>query len=322
MMKMFSSENNGLFPAGQQWNIGGFGWQLGVNGMGNFHNEIWPADKGVLGNDGLYPEYWTDVNIMICPSDSRSTDLHWIGDIGIEEDVQAQLDKITGSDWPSKAIRNSILSQPVSYIYMPYATKTTSQMLDAAFIVANWALGKPGGGNYSDVNGVARIAVVHSPDIVSRGGPSQWNIVAYWANRGAVDLPGTHPASPRGGWRDDDGSPLPGSYPRLKEGIERFFITDINNPAASAVGQSGLPVMWDAWSTSGHLHAQLFDVDKGAAARFNHIPGGSNVLYMDGHVEFVRYQAKFPIESQVHDPAKMNLASQMAAWSNLMGGAG
>jgi len=31
-------------------------------------------------------------------------------------------------------------------------------------------------------------------------------------------------------------------------------------------------------------------------SRFNHIPGGSNVLYMDGHVEFVRYPAdQFPM---------------------------
>jgi prepilin-type processing-associated H-X9-DG protein len=30
---------------------------------------------------------------------------------------------------------------------------------------------------------------------------------------------------------------------------------------------------------------------------FNHIPGGSNVLYMDGHVGFVRYQGGMPIES-------------------------
>jgi prepilin-type processing-associated H-X9-DG protein len=27
-----------------------------------------------------------------------------------------------------------------------------------------------------------------------------------------------------------------------------------------------------------------------AIATFNHVPGGSNVLYMDGHVEFLKYQ--------------------------------
>ena len=28
---------------------------------------------------------------------------------------------------------------------------------------------------------------------------------------------------------------------------------------------------------------------------FNHIPGGGNVLYMDGHVEFVKYSTEYPI---------------------------
>lgn len=28
--------------------------------------------------------------------------------------------------------------------------------------------------------------------------------------------------------------------------------------------------------------------------RFNHLPGGSNVLYMDGHVAFVRFDEGYP----------------------------
>jgi prepilin-type processing-associated H-X9-DG protein len=27
----------------------------------------------------------------------------------------------------------------------------------------------------------------------------------------------------------------------------------------------------------------------------NHVPGGCNVLYMDGHVEFVKYPSKTPV---------------------------
>jgi prepilin-type processing-associated H-X9-DG protein len=65
---------------------------------------------------------------------------------------------------------------------------------------------------------------------------------------------------------------------RLREGIERFLITDINNPAASAQAQSTLPIMFDHVAVSLNL--------------FNHVPGGSNVLYMDGHVAFSRYQEK------------------------------
>jgi len=29
--------------------------------------------------------------------------------------------------------------------------------------------------------------------------------------------------------------------------------------------------------------------------KFNHIPGGCNVLWMDGHVEFVRYKERWPV---------------------------
>jgi len=69
---------------------------------------------------------------------------------------------------------------------------------------------------------------------------------------------------------------------RLREGIERFFITDINNPAASSMAQSEIPVFWDIPSAS---------VDE-----FNHVPGGCNVGYLDGHVEFHRYPTdKFPV---------------------------
>jgi prepilin-type processing-associated H-X9-DG protein len=68
---------------------------------------------------------------------------------------------------------------------------------------------------------------------------------------------------------------------RLREGIERFMITDINNPAASAMAQSELAVMWD-----------IVEVDVGD---FSHVPGGGNVLYMDGHVEFIKYPGTFPV---------------------------
>jgi prepilin-type N-terminal cleavage/methylation domain-containing protein/prepilin-type processing-associated H-X9-DG protein len=69
---------------------------------------------------------------------------------------------------------------------------------------------------------------------------------------------------------------------RLREGIERFFVTDINNPAASSIAQSEMPVMWDIPSTT--------------AEEFNHVPGGCNVGYMDGHAEFHRYPSdKFPV---------------------------
>ncbi len=69
---------------------------------------------------------------------------------------------------------------------------------------------------------------------------------------------------------------------RLRQGIERFLITDINNPAASSKAASEIPAMWD------HLSVLVED--------FAHVPGGGNVLYLDGHVTFIRYpDERFPM---------------------------
>jgi len=72
---------------------------------------------------------------------------------------------------------------------------------------------------------------------------------------------------------------------RLREGVERFMITDINNPGASAMAQSSLWVMADTLGSGPAL------------GEFNHIPGGCNTLFMDGHCEFIRYVG-VDIESQ------------------------
>ncbi len=73
-----------------------------------------------------------------------------------------------------------------------------------------------------------------------------------------------------------------GPAPRLRIGIERFFVTDINNPAASSKAATEIPVMWDEIAVYGE------------AKTFNHVPGGGNCLYMDGHVEWLPWQTKFP----------------------------
>jgi prepilin-type N-terminal cleavage/methylation domain-containing protein/prepilin-type processing-associated H-X9-DG protein len=62
----------------------------------------------------------------------------------------------------------------------------------------------------------------------------------------------------------------------LKQGVARFMITDINQPWKGFEGEGRLPVFFDRLSV--------------IATDFNHLPGGTNVLYMDGHVSF----AKFP----------------------------
>jgi len=90
----------------------------------------------------------------------------------------------------------------------------------------------------------------------------------------------------RGGAPVNDRYGNPITIYRLREGINRFLITDINNPAASAVADSEVATMWDVTTPS--------------ANSFNHVPGGANVLYMDGHVEFMKYPStEFPLSSYV-----------------------
>ncbi len=94
---------------------------------------------------------------------------------------------------------------------------------------------------------------------------------------------------------------------RLREGIERFLITDINNAGATAIAQSGVWVMMDLFGSSG------------AVRFFNHVPGGCNVLYMDGHVEFVKYASSGDgsTDDGANDPVLPTLATLIGAITSL-----
>ena len=96
-----------------------------------------------------------------------------------------------------------------------------------------------------------------------------------------VTIPAWVAGTNDGSFFDQDLSYEDTTFYRAREGIERFMITDINNPAASAKAQS------DVWIMHDELESDL-------TANFNHIPGGVNVLYMDGHVEFIRYPGETP----------------------------
>jgi prepilin-type N-terminal cleavage/methylation domain-containing protein/prepilin-type processing-associated H-X9-DG protein len=77
---------------------------------------------------------------------------------------------------------------------------------------------------------------------------------------------------------------------RLGNGIERFLMTNVNTMQVGASLASGddngagaVPVMWDQVSTN--------------VTEFSHVPAGQNIMYLDGHVEFVRYSSsndRFP----------------------------
>jgi prepilin-type processing-associated H-X9-DG protein len=244
----------------------------------------------------LYPEYWTDPAIAICPSDARTA----AGNAGFgndrlppstgsfidNDDYSAEISRVGGlSDGSENAKRclDMKLSMPISYIYAPYATSTISQLLHMQEICAWYYDGMWGPGEIVvapgalDAYGCVDFGYSYFPANSSGAGfkreDAQVNDWA-WDNR----------------WDDDGVSKLPTTYYRLREGIERFFITDINNPAGSAMGQSSIPIMWDSWTAK-----TLWSGSSAAVSFYNHVPGGSNVLFMDGHTRFIKYNEDFPV---------------------------
>ena len=82
---------------------------------------------------------------------------------------------------------------------------------------------------------------------------------------------------------------------------------------ASAQAQSTISIMWDAYAGQG---ANVVAGDATKVTQFNHLPGGSNVLYMDGHSSFVRYDSEPPLyvdlSNQALQPAGAIAAARWA----------
>ena len=308
IMKMFANENNGSFPPGNtSIPVSNGGW-------------VYSWMQGISG-EALYPDYWNDPNIAICPSDSRA-DYDPFGNMGggfgLEDDYVAQIQRLGQLSYEAntKLCLNAYLSIPASYLYTAYAARTMSQMIDMFFI-------RSGAWNTSSEWWPVEYLPYGNSQIVQAGCPDFG--VARYEKFNVVDLTGApvDQYSPRQwNWHDDDLSGLPSSYPRLREGVERFFITDINNPGAANATASELVVMFDAWADDFNMSTQGWHnvpAPSNAVAFFNHVPGGSNVLYMDGHVEFVRFQSKMPL---ITKGPNGSLMTQAGIWMYMMGGYG
>ncbi len=199
----------------------------------------------------IYPEYLTDTNVLICPSDPEETDtagFRFGGDI--ENPV------------------NPCRIDAASYIYFGH-------LIDEDALYGDLDPNDP--------------AIPADPIAAALAGYIDTGAAfAIDAVRQAVINAPETPEGVRQGFEvlDADivaGDFLPGSdvvFYRFREGIERFLITDINNPAASAEAQSEQSMMFDYVTLN--------------VRNFNHIPGGSNVLYLDGHVDFVTYPGDWP----------------------------
>ena len=218
----------------------------------------------------VYPEYLTDPMIFVCPSGTRLTE-----DMMVMDDGSTILNPDPDGDGEIEACAHW---WPASFAYNYYGWAFDDCDNDASYTIpvsaaaAALSAPVPPGIDPSMPVSVQPLLWYLETEVTPNPELDLSNIDAITAITDAdLDLD----YSPYGG-------PSSKTLFRLREGIERFFISDINNPAATAIGQSELAIMWDTIAI--------------VAFNFNHIPGGSNVLYMDGHVKFVRYpDEKMPV---------------------------
>ena len=265
VLKMYTNEWNGRFPR----------CAIGFN---NYHSRDILFRQN-LGVECIYPEYLTDLYVLFCPSSATSK--------GMQDAIRLleQGQSVTWTGTPNRTFYNvgqlfrrdvpwHNFGSYISYQYFPWAVTHTSDFMGMAYATEQMT--------------PIYYAEDADSDLTFDPATDPWWYSTYLT---AFDLP------------EATGSGRQGTTVyRLREGIERFMITDINNPAASAVAQSEVPVMADVLADGSNLGKA------GTIQKFNHIPGGCNVLYMDGHVEFIKYPGEFPL-------------TRFVAWANCGAGA-
>ncbi len=247
----------------------------------------------------IYPEYLTDPNILICPSDGNDDLESLINPVTGQNDYAAPC---VGDDGSAPSLTRGRSVGDASYVYIGFVidraepntadvTAASTYTLLGGFIGASPGLSssdtvpvqvgdllEPGSvGLTGEDNILGSVATI----ITGGAGPNQFENIEL-----AIDDDATVRAGFGNGTSGNTGVGSNTVF-RFREGIERFLITDINNPAASAQGQSEVWVMPDTVATD--------------VASFNHVPGGSNVLYLDGHVDFLNYddQGEAPVNGPI-----------------------
>ena len=251
VLKMYSGESKGQkFPPMQGYPK----WDGLADPDPNCNGHYDYPAIGFSGN-ATYPEYLTDINVLNCPSSART------------EGVSSITDEIIAAEPGCGAYKGALGQTDMSYLYWGY-------LLDLIDM-----------GELTQADDVRDLMVQSKTLLV----PAQIiniymkiNSVAndWGPNMAALDEDVTEPL-----FYPNKGNGRGNTIYRLKEGIERFFITDINDATKSGKAQSSLATMFDSVSSK--------------VENYNHIPGGSNVVYMDGHVEFLKYPSdRFPISKE------------------------
>ena len=262
VMKMYSNESSGqLFPTVDLFSC--------EDPRPSGTNKTDPSF--VVNMIQIYPEYLTDPSVTLCPSDPDGTDPAQVYDIA--DDMTAVWN---GTDMVATP------SVPNTEFYPCEVDNGTS-----SYLYFGWAIRVAG---ITDDPHVFQSTTVD--DLIAeatdyfvnvKGLPTEQMLGFALTINEMITRMDDPPMSALGPL-DEDIETFGMTVYRFREGIERFFITDINNPVGSATAQSEISVMSD-----------FINAEQAEDMQFNHLPGGANVLYMDGHVEFIRYPGGWPV---------------------------
>jgi prepilin-type N-terminal cleavage/methylation domain-containing protein/prepilin-type processing-associated H-X9-DG protein len=259
----------------------------------NEYNRFWSE----ISTTALFPDYVTDLKIFACPSDPNAA--------GLEKSLMR-----VHPDW-ADPVALGVSSWKIPPVVQGAAAQTLALGGDSQQGCNNWQTPEEAAIAYPAKAGQGCITHISSSSYPYWGfaiNPTDVSTPLEMRIMGAVmdansDIAALHNNAGNfltlgvlGSTVDvnmaDAGGPVL-EVPTLREGIERFMITDINNPAGSAQAQSEMPVMWDSIRAGEEEILGGWDPNTTIASieggDFHHIPGGANVLFMDGHVEFAKY---------------------------------
>ncbi|HEO70871.1 MAG TPA: DUF1559 domain-containing protein [Candidatus Hydrogenedentes bacterium] len=207
----------------------------------------------------VYPEYLTDISVLFCPSDTVETGQDMVDDEG---NVDVHLPGKREEADRSYAYVGWLLDRCATI----YPTRPVSTLFPFLTLIDI---------DTSDMDGEAQgpeqlihwfIAVLSTAGPLYLGGD-------YAEATRVSDLDVTVPEGTGNGGGD--------TLHRLCEGVERFIIDNVADPSETSKAQSEIFIMFDTLATKAEM--------------FNHVPGGCNVLFMDGHVQFLKYPSDPPV---------------------------
>lgn len=264
--RLFASEHGGRYP----------GRFLDYQNRIRPENGFWAAAD----ISELFPEYLNDLNLLLCPSIVNKPAEGWT-DVQRGYGYPATTGYRRGIDpsWadspvdtPAREAARAMRAAKITQIQADAWCRDTSPDND------QYCYWRPMEDSYSYWGWTVRGEQVSKPEDMAEMG----RVV----DNDADDRSPLNPGCNLKNYLKDFDVVLP-IYGRtriyyLREGVERFFITDIQDPGARAKTAAEIPVLFDK------LEASL-EMTASQPKDWVHRPAGPNVLFMDGHAEFMPY---------------------------------